>query len=789
MQGEPSAKLLSLLARLKLATREQVQGVAAHARRLAGDLPDFEPVWVDALAQAGILTPLQAAWINQARGEDLLCGPYLIERKLSGSYFAECFAAVHVETRRAARLYLVQRPQGTPELLVRAADEWAAASRTLPERQLGVNEWGLQGDTLWATCAAIESVSAADWMVENGRLPPDAVLEIARQLVALLAELDHHRLMHGDVAASSLQLSSSGQIVLPMPGLRGLVRPAEGYSFCDLPPEGFNSLSPERIDEGTPPSIASDLYACGSLWWHLLTGRSPFASGSGLLKLKAIHASKVTDVRVYCPDLPESLAVAIDLTLRRDLRQRPKSFHELSDLLGPPTRTGAALLARCVQHPTQVWYAPRRTTIDRPAGNARTTLRAVAAASVLIAIAAVGVAVQRHGSARAMHTASATPQPPAATKPPSLADSPDASPQARVNAAQTPLRQESPLPRDPRPTNTVRAASAAEPIAERGAGPLILPAGKTVLRGALSVRPGQTVRGRGDQRPLISVPREGLVIRSDDVRFERVDFVWEHEVEGASRRRPTAMIVLEASAIEFSNCTFSALNNDPPAALALAGGAEPSAASGSEVVFVDCVLRNTSAAVDCLTLSQLSVQLTNSLCLSSGPVLRLHAPPRASEAATITLERVTARGDSPVVSCLATRDSATGPISIQAGNCVFDTHSSSALLVFEGVKPSQLLGAVSWNGHGSLVTPSASIAQWHARQGTLESVEEDQIEIAGLTRAEVTFAGPIDGPPGASRIVEWQGPLRSEEPPGARVHVLSAAVSRSAKAARPVAPR
>lgn len=48
MRGEPPENLVSLLARLKIATAAQVQAVAPRTRRLAGDLPDFESVWVDA---------------------------------------------------------------------------------------------------------------------------------------------------------------------------------------------------------------------------------------------------------------------------------------------------------------------------------------------------------------------------------------------------------------------------------------------------------------------------------------------------------------------------------------------------------------------------------------------------------------------------------------------------------------------------------------------------------------------------------------------------------------------
>ena len=133
---------------------------------------------------------------------------------------------------------------------------------------------------------------AADWMAENGRLPPQAVEHIAREMLERLAELERLGIVHGDIGAAGLLLTDSGRVALPMAGLRAAVRPAEGYSFSDLQPEAYDYLAPERIADGTPPTLASDMYACGCLWWHLLTGRAPFAGGNSLAKLRAVHAGR-----------------------------------------------------------------------------------------------------------------------------------------------------------------------------------------------------------------------------------------------------------------------------------------------------------------------------------------------------------------------------------------------------------------------------------------------------------------------------------------------------------------
>ncbi len=111
MREEAPGGLVSLLEHLQLADRSQIEHVAPRVRRLAGELPDFDSVWVDALLQARILSPFQAEQINAGRGESLVCGPYVLARRLPSPHYAECFEARHLETGRAVRLYRVLRPQ------------------------------------------------------------------------------------------------------------------------------------------------------------------------------------------------------------------------------------------------------------------------------------------------------------------------------------------------------------------------------------------------------------------------------------------------------------------------------------------------------------------------------------------------------------------------------------------------------------------------------------------------------------------------------------------------------
>lgn len=132
------------------------------------------------------------------------------------------------------------------------------------------------------------------------------------------------------------------------------------------------------------------------------------------------------------------------------------------------------------------------------------------------------------------------------------------------------------------------------------------------------------------------------------------------------------------------------------------------------------------------------------------------------------MAQVTLRGAGLVMECRYTAPrGAPGEISIEATRCVFATGAGAALLLFAGPdSPEPLLRNVKWTGQGSLVVPQAAIAAWRRPDGSQQPLDDATVSIAGLVRSGVEFAGPADRDAAAQRIISWQAPLQSADPPG-----------------------
>ena len=356
MRDDPPPELAELLARLHLATAEQVAAAGRYARRLAGDIPLFDSVWIDALLQSRLLTPYQAAEINAGRGQQLLVGPYVIRHALGNLGYAQSFTAWEIhpfeiepksKSNRKVQL-VVKRCQSASAAEQAAAKLQSTIARFAEFKPSGIaplTAAGADGNTLWAAFEAADGYPLGEMVACSGRIAPVAVMEIARQMAAALEGLQQAGLVHGDISARSLWLSSHGEIRLTHCGVRDVMESEANGPTETFPLEAFDYLAPERMSDKSPPTIATDVYACGCLWWQLLAGRPPLVGGDLIGKTRAVSRPKIANIRFIAPETPAALGAAIEACTRIDPAERPAAFAELAEKLGLPSRGATRRLA------------------------------------------------------------------------------------------------------------------------------------------------------------------------------------------------------------------------------------------------------------------------------------------------------------------------------------------------------------------------------------------------------------------------------------------------------------
>jgi serine/threonine-protein kinase len=758
MRPDPPADLIELVERLKLASADNVRGVYPLVQKLAGDLPLFSTLWVDALVVAKRLTPFQGMEINAGRGEHLQMGSYILVAPLLDVGYADYYRARHIESDRDVHLLIATCQQTESADAASQISSVAARLKSLHNRCVASpREAGTNGDQVWILLPADNATPLRELLLNVGRLTGGVVVEIARQMAVVLSDLETAEIIHGDISVASVWLADDGCIQLRHAGVRGILRPTEGFHAADVPPNALDGIAPERLNSDSRPTVASDLFACGCLWWQLLAGRSPLAGGTSVGRKRAAAGAKIADVRRYAPETPALLVTAIEACLQREPSQRPPSFGALSEMLGMPTAPGRRELLAAVGQ----LNGARSKNIVLTAGQA---LRSKDSPAWMAAIAGclaviVGVAWPFWHSQSAIPSSRQT-----ATETAQAAVSTATQPKHR-DVRRTKAKSSETIHADVKPASYVEQSPGVEP--------LVLPSGRTEWSDIKSsLRSGQIVRGKAGERPLIAVPTSGIVLAVDDVQFDGIDFIWRPAPDAAIDPERLAVIELRAAKATFRDCTWSAAadrRSGRPIAIRWTGPRRhgPLMPAG-RLQIAGCSISGVAAAIDCRWDSPLSVNLSETLYLGPGPLLRIDHIPRIDEPIELQLSRLTLRDAAALIGIHAERlpRDETGTISIVANGCAFSPTPGGALILFACAdSPARLARSIQWSGEGSVSSADSISALWLAG-GAKSARREIDVAVEGIVASQLQFAGHADAGSSASRLTRWQGATQSDEPPG-----------------------
>ncbi len=200
---------------------------------------------------------------------------------------------------------------------------------------------------------AVEAVSYGRQML--------AALDYAHR-VSYLDESDFQRtgLVHGDVRLSNLILDPRGRVKLTD---FSIIQKVIGGELRKLYPELVAYQSPE-MQRGSAPDFRSDIFAAGSAFYEMLTGRLPHTAianeDSRFAQPQAeVDADALLAIR---PDVPHSLATAIARAVRRNPLDR---FASIADFLKAVQAVETELGGEAATRKSPTGSLPELSSLDR----------------------------------------------------------------------------------------------------------------------------------------------------------------------------------------------------------------------------------------------------------------------------------------------------------------------------------------------------------------------------------------------------------------------------------------
>ena len=180
-----------------------------------------------------------------------------------------------------------------------------------------VYEAGQREDVVYVVRDLVQAESLADRLARAGRLSPEEVIPILRQLASALDYAHGRRLMHGDLNDRCIFIGDDGHVTVTDVGL------SQALAGTDLVKTTYGVAAPAYLAseraQGQGPSRCADIYALGVLAYQMLAGRVPFAGEPA----EVLHA-QIYDTPPSLPKLNPAVSATVNEVVARAMAKKPE---------------------------------------------------------------------------------------------------------------------------------------------------------------------------------------------------------------------------------------------------------------------------------------------------------------------------------------------------------------------------------------------------------------------------------------------------------------------------------
>ncbi|MFQ6398022.1 protein kinase domain-containing protein [Nocardia sp. KC 131] len=192
----------------------------------------------------------------------------------------------------------------------------------------------------------------------GGPITVSEAMHIGVRLAGALQTAHEAGIVHRDVKPGNVLLSEFGE---PLLTDFGIARIPGGFHTTSGVLTGTPAFTAPELINGSPPSVASDVYALAATLFCLITGHAAFERHTGeRLVTQFVRITSTSLPDLHENGIPDIVSAAIEHAMAHDPDLRPATAAEFGDLL----RAAEKALDLPVDEMALVTHSPRRT--DRP---------------------------------------------------------------------------------------------------------------------------------------------------------------------------------------------------------------------------------------------------------------------------------------------------------------------------------------------------------------------------------------------------------------------------------------
>jgi eukaryotic-like serine/threonine-protein kinase len=295
-------------------------------------LPHADATLLDDLSsRSGIGRPVSGIYINETvlNPGDVLGGRYEILQLLGEGGMGAVYKALDREVDRTVALKLI-RPAlaSNPRILARFKQELLTAHQVTHKNVIRIYDIAEADGVKFITMEYVEGSDLRHILIENGKLAPERVIEIIRQVCIALEAAHTAGVIHRDLKPQNImQESKTGRILVMDFGLARSLE-SDGMTQTGALLGTIEYMSPEQ-SMGKPLDQRSDIFAVGLIFCEMLTGKTPYKADTAMASLLRRNQERATPAAELDATVPKGLSDIVAKCLERDLENRYQNVQEI----------------------------------------------------------------------------------------------------------------------------------------------------------------------------------------------------------------------------------------------------------------------------------------------------------------------------------------------------------------------------------------------------------------------------------------------------------------------------
>jgi len=273
------------------------------------------------------------------------CGGYIddicITHRLASSGTGMVFAGRQDKLGRDVAVKVIPKKMAdeNPALVKRLKRDTKIASRLTHPNIVRVYYAGETADGHYVVMDLVKGISLEELVQTNGRLSPQRVAQIGREVAAALDYANSSfGVAHGNIKPAHLIVDGEGDVkIIDL----GFSHPSDMGAWANrtMPADqaaSFNFMAPERLKYVMAPDCRCDIYSLGATLYYALSGQRPFGDGNPADTIKRITDGECLPLSQAAPSIPKALADAVECMMATAPEKRFKDYSAVVQALTLP---------------------------------------------------------------------------------------------------------------------------------------------------------------------------------------------------------------------------------------------------------------------------------------------------------------------------------------------------------------------------------------------------------------------------------------------------------------------